>query len=166
MWNLFSFSENKKECHLLLLSCSFFSFFFFLLFVTLFFFFSFFVGPLNVRHPLQTFVCVEILQPSQPSGVMSIMVSLPNHTFTGQASKQLSNCPSWISGRERMTIENYHDQISTKECCRPGKRPASNLLATSWTCIKLSHRDRQIFKQELWRLKWRRGGGGGGGGAK
>ena len=31
------------------------------------------------------FVCVEILRPSQPSGVMSSEVSLPNHTFTGQA---------------------------------------------------------------------------------
>ena len=31
------------------------------------------------------FVCVEVLQPSQPSGVMSSTVSLPNHTFTGQA---------------------------------------------------------------------------------
>ena len=32
-----------------------------------------------------SFVCVEILQPSQPNGVMSIPVSLPNQTFTGQA---------------------------------------------------------------------------------
>ena len=31
------------------------------------------------------FVCVEVLRPSQPSGVMSSTVSLPNHTFTGQA---------------------------------------------------------------------------------
>ena len=29
--------------------------------------------------------CVEILQPSQPNGVMSSVVSLPNHMFTGQA---------------------------------------------------------------------------------
>ena len=29
------------------------------------------------------FVCVEVLRPSQPDGVMSSMVSLPNHTFTG-----------------------------------------------------------------------------------
>ena len=29
--------------------------------------------------------CVEILRPSQPNGVMSSAVSLPNHTFTGQA---------------------------------------------------------------------------------
>ena len=31
------------------------------------------------------FVCVEVLQPSQPNGVMSSVVSLPNHMFTGQA---------------------------------------------------------------------------------
>ena len=31
------------------------------------------------------FICVEVLQPSQPNGVMSSAVSLPNHTFTGQA---------------------------------------------------------------------------------
>ena len=31
------------------------------------------------------FVCVEVLRPSQPSGVMSSAVSLPDHTFTGQA---------------------------------------------------------------------------------
>ena len=63
---------------------------------------------------------------------MSSAVSLPNHTFTGQAqsSKRLNsivhilspetdNCPSRISGRERMTIENISWSISTKECCRP-----------------------------------------------
>ena len=31
------------------------------------------------------FVCVEVLRPSQPNGVMSSAVSLPNHSFTGQA---------------------------------------------------------------------------------
>ena len=31
------------------------------------------------------FVCVEVLWPSQPNGVMSSTISLPNHTFTGQA---------------------------------------------------------------------------------
>ena len=38
---------------------------------------------LYIRHHM--FVCVEILPPSQPNGVMSSVVSLPNHTFTGQA---------------------------------------------------------------------------------
>ena len=31
------------------------------------------------------FVCFEVLRPSQPNGNMSSAVSLPNHTFTGQA---------------------------------------------------------------------------------
>ena len=31
------------------------------------------------------FVCVEVLRSSQPNGVMSSTVSLPNHTFIGQA---------------------------------------------------------------------------------
>ena len=31
------------------------------------------------------FVCVEVLRPSQPNGVMSSAVSLPNHTFTRHA---------------------------------------------------------------------------------
>ena len=37
------------------------------------------------------FVCVAVLQLSQPNGIMSSVVSLPNQTFTGQAksSKQL-----------------------------------------------------------------------------
>ena len=33
----------------------------------------------------ENFICVEVLRPSQPSGVMSSAVSLPNHTFTGKA---------------------------------------------------------------------------------
>ena len=78
------------------------------------------------------FACVEVLRPSQPNGVMSSAVSLPNHTFTGQtqSSKRLTsivhilspesdNCPSWIRGRERMTVENISWSISMKECCRP-----------------------------------------------
>ena len=33
-------------------------------------------------------------------------------------SLETDNCPSWISGRERMTVENISWSISTKECCR------------------------------------------------
>ena len=38
-------------------------------------------------NPFQpkSFVCVEVLRPSQPNGVMSSVGNLPNHTFTGQA---------------------------------------------------------------------------------
>ena len=63
------------------------------------------VSEWSLRYGL--FVCVEVLRPSQPNGVMSSAVSLPYHTFTGQAqsSKRLTsivhillpetdNCPS------------------------------------------------------------------------
>ena len=33
-------------------------------------------------------------------------------------SQVADNCPSWISGRERMTVEKISWSISTKECCR------------------------------------------------
>ena len=39
---------------------------------------------INMKMPTLV-VCVEVLRPSQPNGVMSSAVSLPNHTFTGQA---------------------------------------------------------------------------------
>ena len=39
----------------------------------------------NCMKMKPAYVCVEVLQPSQPNGVMSSAVSLPNHTFTGQA---------------------------------------------------------------------------------
>ena len=32
------------------------------------------------------FVCVEVLRPSQPNGVMLSAVSLPNHRFLGRLS--------------------------------------------------------------------------------
>ena len=34
-------------------------------------------------------------------------------------SPETKNCPSWVSGRERMTVEYISWSISTKECCRP-----------------------------------------------
>ena len=39
----------------------------------------------NFNMYVYVFICVEVLGPSQPNGVMSSEVSLPNHTFTGQA---------------------------------------------------------------------------------
>ena len=40
---------------------------------------------LDPSNSVSLFVCVEVLRPSQSNGVMSSTVSLPNHTFTGQA---------------------------------------------------------------------------------
>ena len=44
-----------------------------------------FTAKISMYLKLPYFVCVEVLRPSQPNGVMSSAVSLPNHTFTGQA---------------------------------------------------------------------------------
>ena len=49
------------------------------------------VAPDKKEHPgastnvTSLFVCVEVLRPTQPNGVMSSAVNLLNHTFTGQA---------------------------------------------------------------------------------
>ena len=40
--------------------------------------------PVLHFYEVYLFVCVEVLEPSQPNGVMSSTVNLPNHTFTGQ----------------------------------------------------------------------------------
>ena len=100
----------------------------------------------KLNNTMQNTVCIEVLRPSQPNGVMSSAVSLHNHTFTGQAwcSKRLTsivhilspetdNCPSWISGRERMTVENISWSISTKECSRPRRSRTRDLLVYSRT---------------------------------
>ena len=43
------------------------------------------VDPDGTPHSVVFMVCVEGLWPSQPNGVMSSAVTLPNYTFTGQA---------------------------------------------------------------------------------
>ena len=42
-------------------------------------------GTTDAIFVVRLFVCVEVLRPSQPNRVMSSAVSLPNHTFNGQA---------------------------------------------------------------------------------
>ena len=44
---------------------------------------------------------------------------------------EADNYPSWISGRERMTVENILWSISTIDCCRPGGVEP----ATSWSPV-------------------------------
>ena len=87
------------------------------------------------------FVCVEVLRPSQLNGVMLSAVSLPNHTFTGHVhilSSETDNCPSWISGRERMTVENISRSISMKECCWPLDVVMQDVAALVRACMVLA----------------------------
>ena len=51
----------------------------------------------NSEDPYQLaselFVCVQVLRPSQPNGVMSSVVSLPNHIFLLSRLSPLSSSP-------------------------------------------------------------------------
>ena len=123
---------------------------------------------------MEWFVCVEVSRPSQPNGVMSSAVSLPNHTFTGQAysSKRLTsivhillpetdNCPSWISRRERMTVENISQSISTKESCRPwrglNQRPPGLQSdgASNWATEAFwNDTEVHVIEYLVWNFRW------------
>ena len=46
---------------------------------------SYKIACVHSKDSACTFVCVEVLRPSQPNGVMLSMVSLPNNKFTGLA---------------------------------------------------------------------------------
>ena len=52
-------------------------------------------------------------------------------------SPETDNCPSWISGRERMTVENISWSISTKECCRPrrGLKPIPSTITLTFMVL-------------------------------
>ena len=43
------------------------------------------LNKILLEDKIENLVCVEVLRPSQNTGIMSSAVSLPNHTFTGQA---------------------------------------------------------------------------------
>ena len=95
---------------------------------------------------------------------MSRAVSLPNHIFLGRLSPLRDkpvlctffplklNCPSWNSGRERMTVQNISWSISTKDCYRPGGGRTRNLLTTNQTRIQLPRPDGWLFTWTLTHL--------------
>ena len=87
-------------------------------------------------------------------------VSLPNHTLLGRLSplKRLTsivhillpetdNCPSWISRRVRMIIENVSWSNLHERSCRPGRGQPCNLLKTSKMHIQLSHQGQDHWGQ-------------------
>ena len=57
------------------------------------------------------FVCVEVSQPSQPNGVMSSAVSLPYHSFTGQA---LSS--KWLTSIVHILLPFLNQQKGENNC--------------------------------------------------
>ena len=75
-------------------------------------------------------------------------------------SPETDNCPSWISGRERMTVENISWSISTKECCRPRRGlnlrpPGLQSEGTSnWATEAGNHCKRKWHKYSMY--SWKR----------
>ena len=80
-------------------------------------------------------------------------------------SHETDNCSSWISWRERMTVENisWSWSISTKECCRTrqGSKPATSwspvACASDWaTEAGLLHVNNKDSNKAAWmcRLIW------------
>ena len=65
-------------------------------------------------------------------------------------SPETNNCPSWISGRAKMTIENISWSISTEDCCRPGRCRTRNFLITSRTRIHMSHWGRHALRKNAY----------------
>ena len=53
---------------------------------------------------------------------------------------ETDNCPSWISGRETMTIENISWSNLLETMLSTGGGQTRKLLITSGMCIQLSHR--------------------------
>ena len=83
------------------------------------------------------FVCVEVLQPSQPNGVRSIAVSLPNHTQGSSWSFQRGRSFATISGFQGEVLVqildfpilsiHFHFSLSTRQ----GGQPNTSLQVTS-----------------------------------
>ena len=65
----------------------------------------------------------------------------PNPVFVPSPSSETDNCPSWISRRERMNVENISWSVSMKECCWTHcmRDQICHLLFTCQMLTQLSH---------------------------
>ena len=63
-----------------------------------------------------SFIC--LLEFYDPANTVKVMLSWSVHQYLCTLSPVTDNCPSWISGRERMTVENILWSISMEECCQ------------------------------------------------
>ena len=75
-------------------------------------------------------VCVEVLRPSQPNGVMSSVVSLPNHTFSVYAI---------------FDDQNFHDMLTNNIVSFEQLGPDIFLISpwknVLWYSLDVLHRD-------------------------
>ena len=72
-------------------------------------------------------------------GLVNPLRSCQISPLSGYSSLETDTFPSWISGKERMTIEKFHEQSSWKNVAGPCRDRTHDLLITSQTCIRLTH---------------------------
>ena len=77
----------------------------------------------------------------------SLLGSLPVLSAHSFATPVADNCPSWILGRERMVVENFQDQISTKECFVGRENRTRDRPHTRQTRIRSHYRARLKYGQ-------------------
>ena len=70
-----------------------------------------------------------------------LIVSVPDHYLSFYFPLVTDNCPSWISGRERMAVEIISWLISTNECCQTW---GSNPRPSAYQANKMSVRPAKI----------------------
>ena len=82
------------------------------------------------------FICVEVLRPSQPNGVMLSAVSLPSHTFTGQGIFLF--CLIKTEGKWILLVDFCHftgRQLFWLSACIPPHQFPSEKRSTLWEQI-------------------------------
>ena len=98
---------------------------------------------------------VGVLRPFDTFYVISGAVSSkPSHTVPEQASEAIyqylvpilsqvtDNCPSWISGRQRMVVETFSWPKLNEECFAGREARTRDRPHTRWTRIRSSYRAR------------------------
>ena len=90
------------------------------------------VNPMASCWTRSVYLTTLLLRRLSPQSITIIMHIL---------SPEMDKCPSWISRRERVTVDKHTSWSSSmKECCQPGRCSTGNLLIICQKCIQLSHR--------------------------
>ena len=109
--------------------------------------------------------CVEVLWPSQPNGVMSSAVSFPRHTLLAKLSPLsiYQYCAHFFARNRQLPFLNQRKGENIRRKYFIIKSPRKNvadlgggqtrdLLASSRTCIQLSHRGQTMYSSSNVRI--------------
>ena len=99
-----------------------------------------FYGPVNLMGSCRAW---SVYQTTLFLGRLSPLSGWP--VLVHILSPETDNCPSWISGRVIMTIQNISWSISMKECCLTQRRSNKGPPDYHQKHIQLSHQGLQLF---------------------